>query len=690
MKSRSQTPITRRQFFIRRLALAMLTLTTAGTATYGIWSILVVNGFRPLEWAILPLFTLLVIPAALSFSTAMLGFLVQLKGGDELSLTRARAEEWPVDMTQFRTAIVVPAYNEDAVRLFAGLKATYESVEATGHLAHFDFFLLSDTTDPDAWIREEMAFHDLRQEVSDPERLFYRNRRENTERKAGNIADFCATWGDRYRYMVIFDADSLMTGETLVNLVRLMERYSRIGILQAPPVAVNRQSLFGRLLQFSTRAYGPMFINGLNFWQGGEANYWGHNAIIRVRPFVEHCQLPKLPGKEPLGGSILSHDFVEAALIRRAKWQVYVASDLGGSFEEIPSNLIGHAARDRRWCQGNLQHARLLTMPGLKWISRIHLAMGVMSYVASPLWMLMLLLGTIEGLRTVFFGHSYFRPDQTPFPVWEVSLMTRASILFASIMCLLLFPKLLALTGWLTMKGRPAEGFGGRWKLTASVIGETLFSVLIAPILAMLHSRFVIITLLGRKVQWASQDRGDTETPWTAGLRWHLGITLLGLIWTVLLWWKDRAMFWWLSPVLAGWVFSIPLSVWTSRVSPGEWARRHGLFMIPEEVWPPRILTEFHRILQSAAAKPWATISDGLVCVLKEPAVRSVHLSLLPDCREEKDSLTLNRLEGLRLKVRQFGGEKLSPQEKRELLWDPDSIQSCGHDDLMTPQPNSN
>lgn len=681
MKAATQLAAGPRRILFRRLGLAILTLVTAGIASYGALLVLQANGFHPLERLALPLFVILVFPITLGFWTAVFGFFVQISGGDELSLTRAQAEKGAVDLKSFRSALVIPAYNEDTVRLFAGLKATYESLEHTGHLAGFGFFLLSDTTDPDAWVREEIAFHELRKQVSDPERLFYRNRRENTEHKPGNIAEFCATWGDQYRYMIVFDADSLMSGKSLLNLVRLMEKHPHVGILQTPPVAVNRQSLFGRLLQFSTRIYGPTFINGLNFWQAGESNYWGHNAIIRVRPFIEHCRLPRLPGKAPLGGSILSHDFVEAALMRRAGWKVYLVAELGGSYEEVPASLIGHAARDRRWCQGNLQHARLLTLPGLNWVNRLHLAMGVMSYAASPLWMLLLLLTTADGLLTAFRGHVYFQPDQSPFPIWRVSVAGQAVLLLTSVLFMLLLPKLLSVVYWVTRGRAAAAGFGGAWKLTASVFVETLFSVLVAPVLAMLHSRFVIGTLLGRKVEWGTQDRGDAEIPWRTALRWHLGITLLGVVWSVLLWSSDRSLFWWLSPVLAGWVLSIPISAWTSKVRPGQWARAHGLFLTPEEVSPPPILGHFRQALEAAAAQPWSTAKDGLNWVLDEAQARAVHLSLLPAADSTKDLLTQNHLEGLRLKVRSQAA--LLPEEKRELLWDADSIRALSREDSV-------
>src|SRR5215469_15575337 len=382
--------------FRRRLCFFTLALFTVAAISWAAFNMLEINGLTPLKETIFVLFVLLQIPLALSFWTAVIGFLVQMTGGDPLDLTRTLDSEL-VELP--RTAVVMPVYNENPVRVFAGLKSTYESLEQTKLLPNFDFFLLSDTTDPDLWVQEEMAFTELRSQVSAPERLFYRNRRENIERKSGNIADFCVTWCERYRYMIVFDADSIMTGMSLVNLVRLMEKNPSVGIIQAPRLPVNRRSLFGRLYQFAMHAYSSIFISGLNFWQGGAANYWGHNAIIRIQPFVAHCRLPKLSGKQPLGGSILSHDFVEAAFMRRAGWNVYLASELRGSYEEVPSSLIGYAARDRRWCQGNLQHARLLFTPGFHFVNRIHILMGLMGYLASPLWLLLLALTTIEGIK---------------------------------------------------------------------------------------------------------------------------------------------------------------------------------------------------------------------------------------------------------------------------------------------------
>ena len=360
---------------LRGLAFGSAVTSTVLVVSWQALEMLRLNGLNALKLAIFLLFLTLLIPIAISFWTAVIGFVIQLRGGDPLALTRSLREEETGKLDLPRTAVVMPAYNEEPTRLFAGLAATYESLQTTGQLSRFDFYLLSDSNNPDTWVREEVAFAELRGALQDQGRLHYRNRRDNKERKTGNIAEFCASWGERYRYMIVLDADSIMTGASLVDLVRLMEKNPSAGIIQSSPVPVNRQTLFGRLQQFATQAYSQVFATGLNFWQAGAGNYWGHNAIIRIQPFVQHCRLPTLSGEEPMGGQILSHDFIEAAFMRRAGWRIYLATELRGSYEEVPPSLITYAARDRRWCQGNLQHTRLLFTPGLHIINRLHLSL---------------------------------------------------------------------------------------------------------------------------------------------------------------------------------------------------------------------------------------------------------------------------------------------------------------------------
>lgn len=658
---------------LRRSGFTALVTVTALGISWQAFQILRTNGLDTLKLVSFVLFVILLLPITLSFWTALVGFIVQWRGGDTLDLTSTLDKEGAPSQVLPRTAIVVPVYNEEPGRVFAGLRATYESLEQTGLGAHFDFFVLSDTTDPDTWISEELAFAEFRGQVPDPHRLVYRNRRENTERKTGNIADFCATWGDQYRYMIVFDADSIMTGASLVNLVRLMELHPRVGIVQAPPLPVNRQTLFGRVHQFAMQAYSLIFISGLNFWQGGAANYWGHNAIIRIQPFVEHCRLPKLPGKEPLGGSILSHDFVEAAFMRRAGWKVYLASELRGSYEEMPSSLIGYAARDRRWCQGNLQHARLLFTPGFHFISRIHILMGLMSYVASPLWLLLLFLTTLEGIKEKMAKHEYFAPGKGLFPVWHISVQQQALMLFGVMMGILLLPKFLSvLVHW--RKPDRLRAFGGGLRMATSAFVETLISTLLAPNLALLQAKFVIGILMGRKVEWKTQDRGETSTSLQEACQRHWPSTLIGLAWTATLALTVPGLIWWFSPVIAGFVLAIPLSAFTSRTSWGQWTKNRGLFLTPEELAPPDLLKRFQRELARQEMLPWSASADGLGRVLQDSATWEVHIAFLPGASAEQDLLHRNHLEGLGLKLQQQGLGALTAKEKRDLLLDPDSL----------------
>lgn len=658
--------LSRGRVFTRRILFFSLVGITILFVAWRAWLLIRANGITLLEWPIFALFVTLFAPIALSFWTAILGFTIKLRGGDELDLSRD-LKRLPAGMQLPLTAIAMPIYNEDPSRVFAGLKATYDSVERTGRLDAFEFFILSDSTDPDVWVREELAFTELRKQVSRPEKIFYRNRPKNVEKKTGNIADFCANWGGRYEYMIVFDADSVMSGTSVVNLVRLMEEHPNVGIIQAPPLPVNRKSLFGRLHQFAMHSYSSLFISGLNFWQGGAANYWGHNAIIRIKPFVEHCKLPMLPGKPPLGGHILSHDFVEAAFMRRAGWRVYLASELRGSYEEMPSSLVGYAARDRRWCQGNLQHGKLLSAPGLHFISRVHILMGIMGYAASPLWLLLLALTTIEAVRQSLTPHEYFAPNATLFPSWQTPVANEALLLFLGIMAVLLLPKVLSLL--LHLRPILARRFGGPLRMTASVLLEMLISTLLAPALAWLHARFVVGILMGQTTGWDAQDRGDAGTPWKEAWAAHWPATAAGLVWLVVLSLTTPGLLPWFSPVILGFLLAVPLSVWTSKAAAGVAAANKGLFLIPEETQTPRLLRELNAELERIDRQSWSAPAEAVAQIIENAELRGVHLAGLDGQPSEiSDPLTKNRLEGLVLTYLHKGPAALDRQQRRELL----------------------
>jgi membrane glycosyltransferase len=633
------------------------------------------DGISPIELVLLLLYTILFSWICLSFWSALLGFFVILFGRDRWAISRQPPT--PIDPTASppRTAILMPIYNEDSERVFSGLRAIHQSLADTGQLAGFDFFVLSDTRDPDVWVEEELRWQDMVRALDGKGQIFYRNRPENTSRKTGNLEDFCTRWSGHYRYMIVLDADSIMKGSTLVDMVRLMESHPSVALIQTPPVPINRESLFARILQFAGSIYGRMFTAGLNYWQLGESNYWGHNAIIRIQPFLDHCGLPKLPGREPFGGEILSHDFVEAALLRRAGWEVWLAYDLEGSYEEIPPTLIDYAKRDRRWCQGNLQHLRLAISRGLNGLSRLHFIMGVMSYAASPLWLLFLIATGISAyLQTqqelvYFFGENWM-------PVWPVSFAVEMTTVLLVTLTMLFLPKLLALL-LLLKDGQLLRAYGGFFGATASVVLETIFSVLTAPVLMLFQTKFVVAILMRRAVGWPPQQRGDHMTSFKEAAMAHGGHTLIGIVTGVLSYKYVPAFFWWFTPVLAGLTLSIPVSMLSSSIALGRWTRSAGLFLTPEESNPPSVLrylednlADDEPVLPVLQDKPHSRFLQALT----DPYVNALHLSLLPE-REPPGKRRRHYLDGLIHQLEDEGPDSLSAAQKRDLIADPDSLQ---------------
>ena len=290
------------------------------------------TGWSVSRTVLLALFVVLFLFIAVGALHGIYGFFLRMFG-TQWRITRMKNYR-DQDIAGTSTAIVFPIYNEDIVRVYEGLRATYESLQKTGQWERFDFFILSDSTDPDKRVEEERRWCDLIRELDALGRIYYRRRLNNEGRKSGNVRDFLNAWGRRYRYFMVCDADSVMRGETLVDLVKLMEAHPTVGLIQTVPATVNAESLFGRIQQFANRLYAPIFIAGLNYWALDLGNYWGHNALIRTEPFMQYCDLPQLPGRKPFGGQILSHDFVEAALLLRENWEVWFAYDLEGSYEE--------------------------------------------------------------------------------------------------------------------------------------------------------------------------------------------------------------------------------------------------------------------------------------------------------------------------------------------------------------------
>lgn len=599
---------------------ATAALVAGGSATLA--RVFAPGGLTTIEYVLIGLFTLNAAWVALCFWSALAGLWVCLRGASRDGLAAPLPPALPLPG---RTAILLPTYNEDPQRVCVTIEALYRELDALGALAAFEFFVLSDTTNPDLWIAEETAWDLTRRRLGATGRLFYRRRYLNHARKAGNIEDFCTRWGGRYAHMLILDADSVMSAEAVLHLVRLMSTNADVAVLQTVPRLVNRHTLFARAQQFATAMYGPVLAAGYAWWFGPGSNYWGHNALIRVSAFAAHAGLPVLPGRPPFGGHVLSHDFVEAALLRRAGWRIHLLPALPGSYEESPPTLLDHAARDRRWCQGNLQHAALLGTAGFPLLSRFHLLNGIMAYVASPLWLLFLVTGLAAAVQGRFQLPVYFFPDRTPYPMWHVMDPQLALSLLVATTAVLLVPKA---CGWLAVAANPvaARGFGGRLRAFASMGVETVYAALSAPVQMLLQTRACWEVLTGRDAGWGVQARDDRGLTWRVCLAHLYLLPVVGSVLAGAAWYVYPGLLGWLLPAVAGMLLA-PLLAWLgARPAAGRLARRLGLLTTPEENSPPPVLR------RQAAIVPVPVPGAGLSAVLASPAAAWRHFALLSQC----------------------------------------------------------
>ncbi len=588
---------------LRRWVYALLTVITAVTGVYMMWDILSANGVTTLEAVILLLFAISFCWISTAFWSAVFGFVLLMMRRDPLTLK-------PIDqfyddslpITQ-RTAVVMPIYNEDTHRVIAGFEATLNSLVATGEIEHFDFFMLSDTTKLDIAQRERDQWQQFTSRIGDlSKHTFYRRREKNLHRKVGNIAEFLQRWGKNYENMIVLDADSVMSGTCLLRMVRAMQINPRAGLIQTVPIPVRQTTFFGRFVQFAAVLYSPMLATGIAFWQTGAANYWGHNAIIRIKAFIDHCGLPTLPGKAPFGGDILSHDFVEAAMLRRAGWDVFLLADLEGSYEEVPCNIIDYATRDRRWVQGNIQHLGIIDAAGLHPISRLHFLLGATAYISSLIWLMMLVLSTADAVVRALNSNVYFATGASAIgsidfhmaPIWPIAKTGLIIALITLTTILLLFPKVM---GIITTLAHRREQFGGTKAIIRGTLVETAFAVLIAPIMMAFHAYFVVSVLLGFKVNWDAQDREGRLLTWKESFARTLRTTLVALAWGYMTWTYAPIFFWWLLPILTGLVLAAPIVRYSSSLTLGEDCRKHGIFVSPFETNEDPVLTDLKRLL---------------------------------------------------------------------------------------------
>jgi len=563
----------------RRTVFMMLTLVSTVLATALFADMQPDYDSAFLQYGQLALFALLSAWVVTGFMTAMMGFYVTLFG-DKHTLSAKKVQHHALDKST-RTAIIMPICNEDVRTVFAGLRATCESVAVTGHTAAFDVFVLSDSNNPAIIKAERAAWEALRAQLaSQPDQpqieVYYRLRQRRTDRKAGNVADFCRRWGKDYRYMVVLDADSVMSGDCLVSMVKLMEANPTAGIIQTATQAIGHVTLHARAQQFGSRVTGRLFTLGMQFWQMGESHYWGHNAIIRIEPFMQHCALARIEGTGGMAGSIMSHDFVEAALMRRAGYHVWLVADLIGSYEQQPPDLLAELQRDRRWCQGNLQNSRLIAEPGMHPVHRSMFATGAMAYLSAPLWLCFMTMGT-----ALWLSGSPMVSDWDVLPGELVSL-------WAWTLSMLFLPRILGLAAVL-FKGQQ-HSYGGTASLLRSALLETLIALLQAPIRMLAHSLFVVIALTGLKLEWKSPPREAAAVPWRHALAQLAPMSSVVALMAAGIAMIDASALVWLLPVGLPLLLSIPMTVLTSKVGVGTAMRANNYLLIPEETRSPAVL----------------------------------------------------------------------------------------------------
>jgi membrane glycosyltransferase len=534
----------------------------------------------PLRWPLVALLSLILLYNAMVGWPGVLGGLLRLARRPVL------AEAVPTGAS--RTAILLPIYNEDPHAVFTAVATMARAITDNG-LANIDIHVLSDTQDAKLAAAELAAAARLQ---ASGVAVRYRRRSRNGGRKAGNIAEFCRASGADYEYMLVLDADSLMSPDSISTLIGLMDANPRAGLIQTVPYPVGRETLFARIQQFAARLYTPLLVEGLAFWQQDDGNYWGHNAIIRIAPFMAHCELPVLPGREPFGGEILCHDVVEAGMLRRAGWEVWMVPSLGASYETLPANLVDYAQRERRWCQGNLQHLGVLGAPGLRPVGRYHLLLGIACYLSGPLTAGFLALATVDGL----LGGRVVEALLTT-PGWECPglILLTLTLLYAA--------KLVAVVDVL-LDDAASRRFGGRRHLLASAALEQAAAMVICPVMLVFYTRYIAMIMLGRTVQWDGQPRDDRGVSWSEAWQRMRFPVLVGAAWLAALAVMGGAAFTWSLALLAGLALAAPFAVWSSRVGLGVAARRLKLFLTEDEVAPHPVLRAYQRAMAGPVPHP--------------------------------------------------------------------------------------
>ena len=563
----------------RRIIVFLLNAITYLGLLWWLASILGHSGWSVIDWMILVFFAIASPWSVLGLWNAMIGVWTLHGAKDRLAevAPHAAAAGIAAPVTA-RTAVVMTIYNEDAARAITRLAIVRESVERTGHGGDFSYFVLSDTRNPDIAKAEEEEFAKWKADAGEGgARLFYRRRDSNEGYKAGNVREFCETRGHEFEFMIPLDADSLMSGDTIISLVRVGQAWPRIGILQSLVVGAPAKSGFARIFQFGMRHAMRPYTSGAAWWSGDCGPYWGHNALVRIAPFRDHCHLPVLPGKPPLGGLILSHDQVEAVMMRRAGYEVRILPQETGNWEDNPPTLTEFSRRDTRWCQGNLQYLKLLDMPGIEKTSRFQLIWAIMMFIGTPAWTAILILIAIKPLD----GEDY-----TTFPA---ALALGLHVVF---LLMYLSPKIAGYIDVVMTRGA-IESYGGARRFVAGTIIEIVFSLLLSAASTFRTTVFILGLPFGIASVWSGQARDARRVAFSEAVHQFWQPLLFGLFIFATAAWHAPAVILPGLPLTLGYLVIIPFAMVTSSDWLGAWLQKHGLCAIPEEFDTPREIAEF-------------------------------------------------------------------------------------------------
>lgn len=511
----------------------------------------------------------------LGFWNGLIGLLLLHSRRDEIARVApfASAGDAPDPIT-IRTAVLMTLRNEDPARAILRLKTVKAALDATGFGDQFAYFVLSDTNNDDVAKAEETAFAAWKIREPRQHTLIYRRREQNTGFKAGNVRDFCEKWGSDYELMLPLDADSVMDGETIVKMVRMMQICPRIGILQSLVVGMPSESAFARIFQFGMRQGMRSYTMGSAWWIGDCGPFWGHNALVRIQPFYEECDLPILPGKPPLGGHVLSHDQVEATLMRRAGYEVRIHPVECGSWEENPPTMLAFAQRDLRWCQGNLQYLKLLDLPGLFPVSRFQLVWAILMFIGIPAWTFLILLAALKPY------------DGEPAALFPAAF---ATLFYLGFLVMSLMPKLCGIADILLTQGE-TKRYGGTRTFVIGALIEIVFSFLLGAVSTLRTTLFMLALPFGGTVSWNGQARDAERLSWATAARGLWPQTVFGVIVLGAMGAASLKLALLSLPLTAGFILAIPFAVWSSRPETGAWLKRKGYNAIPEDIDPPDVV----------------------------------------------------------------------------------------------------